>query len=102
MPPEDVLLWTMSRQRDIVVLFKAKNGLVDIPIDTLSSTNASFLQTRRQGAYAIPTSVVDSHLYSFYPSTIRLWNSLPVAAKNSLNADIFKSHLDKITIKSAY
>ena len=49
-----------------------------------------------------PASNVNSHLHSFYPNSIRLWNSLPVDVKSSKNAEVFKSKLDKITIRSAY
>ena len=72
---------------------------VDIPVEHLSLAPS---QTRRPGTYAIPTSNVNSHLYSFYPNSIRLWNSLPVDVKSSKNADVFKSKLDKITVRSAY
>ena len=53
--------------------FKARMGLMDIPFDLLNINNNN---SRRKGTYAIPTSNVDSHLYSLYPNTIRLWNSL--------------------------
>ena len=49
--------------------FKARMGLMDIPFDHLNINNNN---SRRKGTYAIPTSNVDSHLYSFYPNTIRL------------------------------
>ena len=84
----------------LVLFFKAKHGLVEIPIEKLSLNSS--IQTRRQGTYAIPTSVVDGHLYSFFPNTIRLWNSLPASAQKSKSADTFKSHLEKIVVRSAY
>jgi len=87
-------------QSKLILFFKAKHGIVEIPVDNLSFNYTS--QTRRQGTYAIPTSVVDGHLHSFYPSTIRLWNSLPVGVRTLPNADAFKSHLEKLTIKSAF
>jgi len=81
------------------LFFKGRTGGIDIPFNHLSLGPS---QNRRPGTYAIPTSNIDSHLYSFYPSTIRLWNSLPAEIKLSKNADAFKANLHKITLRSAY
>ena len=55
----------------LLTFFKAKHQLVDIPFYHLKQN------VRRSNNFFIPPSNVDSHLHSFYPSTIRLWNSLP-------------------------
>jgi len=81
------------------LLFKARHNLVEIPMDHLKLNSVS---TRRSGAYSIPTSNLDCHLHSFYPSTVRLWNSLPEECKQAGSADCFKKHLDSITLRSAY
>ena len=54
------------------MLFKIKNDIVHIPKDDLVSSY------RKPLNYFVPQSNVDAHLYSFFPSTIRSWNSLPV------------------------
>jgi len=93
------LSWKQLEERRAAIklnlFFKAKLGLIDIPFNHLVLAPS---QIRRPGAYAIPTSNVDSHLYSFYPNSIRLWNSLPAEIKSSSCADSFKAKLDKITI----
>ena len=61
------------------LFFKARMGLVDIPFDLQPMS----LSSRRPGTYAIPTSNVDAHLFSFYPNTIRLWNSLLAEIKSA-------------------
>jgi len=100
----DTLGWKPLEERraaiKLNIFFKAKLGLVDIPLNHISTN--SKLNSRRQGTHAIPASNVDSHLYSFYPNTIRLWNSLPDAGKIIKSADSFKSYLDKITLRSAF
>ena len=74
-------------QIKLKLFFKARQNLVEIPFTHLENTNSK----RRHGNYAIPTSSVDSHLYSFYPNTIRLWNSLPNEAKSTQSLDVFNN-----------
>ena len=45
--------------------------------------------------YALPYSSVDSHLHSFFPSTVRLWNPLAGEAKACESLSAFKAALDK-------
>ena len=74
------------------ILFKAKSGLVDISTEDLIPSAPG---TRRSATdYRIPQSTVDSHLHSFYPSTIRLWNSLPSSTKSCTDSDSFKRALE--------
>ena len=72
---------------------------MNIPFDHLNINNNN---SRRKGTYAIPTSNLDSHLYSFYPNTIRLWNSLPGEVKLSKDIDTFKARIDGITLRTTY
>ena len=84
----------------INIIFKARKGLMDVNVNHLAVNNSG---TRRGGrAYAIPQSNVNSHLYSFFPNSLRLWNTLPDAAKNSSNIESFKKIVDNITLRSAY
>ena len=97
------LNWKPLEERRAVIklnlLYKARNNMIDIPTSHLVINQSS---TRRKNNYAIPTSNVDSHLYSFYPNTIRLWNSLPVECMQQSSAESFKKAVDQIIIKSAY
>ena len=81
--------------------YKARNNMIEIPIDHLIVNNS---KTRRGGGqtYALPSSSVDSHLHSFYPSAVRLWNALPAEAKDCENLASFKNTLEKVTIRSSY
>ena len=70
---------TLSDRRAIGKLkmfYKATSGLADIPTSDLIPTAPG---TRRGSdeEYRIPYSRVNAHLHSYYPSTLRLWNSLP-------------------------
>ena len=84
----------------LCILLKAKFGLVNIPLNHLQSN----LSTTRRGnkGYTIPSSNINSHLYSFYPNTIRLWNSLPDNVKNCKTIESFKGQLEKTTVRATY
>ena len=88
--------WLPLRERrariKVTLLFKAFNGLIDIPPQDLLSRQ---IYTRsRANTLILPQSTVNSHLYSFYPDTIRLWNLLPEQIKYSESLPTFKSYMD--------
>ena len=88
--------WLPLRERrariKVTLLFKAFNGLIDIPPQDLLSRQ---IYTRsRANTLILPQSTVNSHLYSFYPDTIRLWNLLPEHIKYSESLPTFKSYMD--------
>ena len=80
--------------------FKGREKLMEIPLNHLTfkpnGTRGSYK------SYVLPSSGVDSHLHSFYPSTVRLWNTLPDAVKDINSADSFKSSTNKLVLRSAY
>ena len=59
------------------------------------------MQTRQPGYkhLDIPNSNVDSHLYPFFPNTIRLWNTLPDRIKVLDDTDQFKIALQSTTLR---
>ena len=76
------------------MLYKINNNLIHIPRDDLKPN------PRKPFKYLLPQSSVDSHLYSFFPSTVRLWNSIPISCKSRASLETFKSSLDNLTFKS--
>ena len=84
----------------LCTLFRAKLGLIDIPIQDLIQVKSN---TRRQTShYFTPQSTVDSHLYSLYPNTLRLWNSLPEDIKSISTVADLKHELKLTTIRCTY
>ena len=81
--------------------YKARSGSFSIPMAELIA-NRGRTRSGSSTTYILPHSEVDSHLHSFFPSTIRLWNTIPEEARNSSNIDCFKSRIDGITIKAQY
>ena len=76
----------------LTMMYKINSNLIHIPCDELIHN------PRKNDKFLIPSSSVDAHLFSFYPSTIRLWNSAPQDLKSSTSLASFKSSLEKITI----
>ena len=85
------------------IFYKGINKLIDIPIKEcqLNSHNINTRQNN-ENTYCIPKSKLDCHLYSYFPSSIRLWNSIPITIKCSPTVDTFKQSLDKIILKAKY
>ena len=86
-------------QNKLILFYKILNNQIHVPTDDLTNSQ----NPRRPLNFFVPQSSVDSHLYSFFPSTIRLWNSLPYRVKSSdtLSA-AFKGSFNKITIQASY
>ena len=84
----------------IKTFYKAKNNMLHIPINHLVTNNTS---TRRSGhCFSIPRSNTNTHLHSFFPDTIRLWNKLPLSTKTSSSLETFTKSLEKITLRCDY
>ena len=82
----------------VTLLYKIIHDLAIIDKTDLIPTNSP----RRAFYFFVPRSEKDVHLHSFFPSTILLWNSLPLVTKNSLTLSSFKEAVDQNTIISAY
>ena len=85
-------------QNKLLLFFKIRNNLVHAPHDDLVPLSTS----RRPLNYYVPRSRVDAHLHSFFPSSIRLWNSLPESVKSSDSLTTFKSAVATITVRASY
>ena len=74
------LCWPTLQQRrnlaSVTMLYKIQHQLVSI-------SNLHYLVPSRDHKCIQPFSPTNYHLYSFFPKTIRLWNSLPNQVANS-------------------
>ena len=84
----------------LTTLFKARAGTIEIPLDDLIPVGR--VTRHSKNSLQIPQSSVDSHLHSFFPSTIRLWNNLPQHIKDCNTLESFRSKLETHTIRDAY
>ena len=83
---------TQRRKNNKLVAFhKALIGEIHIPTHHLQNNHN---RTRNSNlTFRLPDSKINSHLYSFFPSTIRLWNKLPTTTKQQPSTSDFKRSL---------
>ena len=95
-------LFTMANTRALyrnqlkaLTMFKIVHNLIDVPSNTLLKPATSDHYTRGHTAkFQRPFTLrVDSHRYSFIPSAIKIWNSLPQDLINCTNINLFKQKL---------
>ena len=98
----DLLGWPPLQERrasiKLKMFYKIRSKTVCAPLDYLISLSTP----RRPFNYFVPQSLTDTHLQSFYPSTIRLWNSLPETVKSADSINTFTSAISSITIRCSY
>ena len=65
----------------ITIYHQARLKLVDISLEHLKIKNRLTKQGNDGPTYCRKFSPVNGHFYSFFPSTIALWNQLPAQVK---------------------
>jgi hypothetical protein len=78
------------KNNKLTIFFKGPKDQTNLPLGGIQPT------TRKPSKFMIPHSRVDTHLYSFLPSTLRQWNSLPDPIKNADTIDNFKENCKKL------
>ena len=76
-------------QNKVIIFHKARLNLIDIETGHLTYKSRETRMGGGELAYNRPTSAVDSHAFSFFPSTIKAWNRLPAALKSCKDMDQF-------------
>ena len=99
------LNWTPLSERrakiKTTLVYKAQNNLLHIPLNHLQS-NSRNTRSATKNNYAVPRSQTNVHLHSFYPSTVRLWNSTPAEVRSSVSLEQFKNKLKNVTLIDKY
>ena len=100
----DKLEWPTLEERrlqtKLVTFQKCRLKEIDIPTDHLT------LKTRRTRlggdgpTYQRLFSDIDSHIYSFFPHTLLLWNYLPPEVRTSTDINYFSSQIKNINLIS--
>ena len=67
-------LQSRRTQTKLIALYKIINGFLTVPTHDLVPKSRSL----RSGYYQQPMTLIDAYKYSFFPSTLKLWNQLPV------------------------
>ena len=77
----------------VILTYKIYNNLVDINSGELLQP-ASTMTRGHPLKFKHLQAHVDAFKYSFYPSTIKIWNSLPSEVALSSNFEQFKNNLN--------
>ena len=78
----------------LVTFHKIINQQIQIPNNDLNLVHTATRGHHRR--YTRPLSRVDCHLHSFFPSAIKLWNSLPPDTVTETNLEKFKQLINFI------
>ena len=74
-----------------VLFYKFHNGLVNCKLpDSVTRCSSRSLTRSHHLAYQRPQSNILTHCYSFFPRTLRVWNSLPCEVVTSPSLDSFR------------
>jgi len=68
------LLYNSEERAKLIMMYKIVTDLVDIPRDCFTPTDSHL----RKGYYMQLMTHADSYKFSFFPSVIKLWNTLPL------------------------
>ena len=73
------------------LFYKFHNGLVNRKLpDSVTRCSSRSLTRSHHLAYQRPQSNIPTHCYSFFPRTLRVWNSLPCEVVTSPSLDSFR------------
>lgn len=84
-------LETRRLRSRLIMMYKIRNDLIDIPATSYLTPG----DTRTRGSkYRQPPTYKDVYKFSFFPRTIRDWNSLSDDVKEASTIDGFKKQLN--------
>ena len=94
------LHWNTLQERRMQVksamLYRIVHNLVAIPVTRFLIPVRTYRGHSMK--FFISQATVNSHLYSFFPSTIRIWNQLPECAVSAPSLETFKQRLPLCTL----
>ena len=76
-------------QTKLIALYKIINGFLTVPTHDLVPKSRSL----RSGYYQQPMILIETYKYLFFPSTLKLWNQLPVDVIDSPTINDFCNNL---------
>ena len=96
----NVLEWdtleNRRRQQRLTMMYKIHHGLVAVNKDAYMCPTIRPSKNNNNLAYMIPDTGPDYYNQSYFPRTIREWNSLPTDTVNAATLDSFRSRLSAL------
>jgi hypothetical protein len=83
-------------------LYKIDHGFVDVLASTYLQPLAGYTTRGHSRKFVIPHTRVNAFRYSFFPSTIMLWNTLPSTVVMAQSFDTFKTNLLAVHLLPTY
>ncbi len=80
----------------LCLFYKIVNGMVLIPADQYLIPISRSTRLHHPLAFQIPHSNSDYHKFSFFPRTIRVWNSLPHSFVSAPTIDAYKAKIQTL------
>ena len=98
------LNWQTLKQRrsqaKVIMFYCIIHNLVEVPVDHLCPAAVSL--RGHTSKYHLPYARIAVYQHSYYPSAIRLWNSLDPSALQAPTLDVFKTHIQMGTTVSVH
>ena len=92
------LVWeTLELRRKkarLIMLYKMHRNLVEIAQQKYLEPTGCSSRHMHKFSYQVPASKTNYHLYSFFPNTIRDWNSLPLNVIEARSINSFRAQLN--------
>ena len=82
------------RKARLTMLYKMHYNLVEIDHQKYLEPAGRSSRHMHKFSYKVPASKTNYHLFSFFPNTIRDWNSLPLNVVEAQSVNSFRAKLD--------
>ena len=86
------LLEERRKAHRLNIFYLAVNNSIALPIPNYFLPKRRFTRSFSNGSFIQANCNHDYYFYSFFPRTIRDWNSLPSGIRTSTNFSVFKDH----------
>ena len=87
---------TLQKRREnlrLCTIYKMHNSLVDFNTSQYITPSTRLSRNSHPLCYTVPRSRTEQHLQSFFPRTVRQWNSLSTEAVMASTVEAFRHHL---------
>ena len=78
----------------LIMLYKMHCNLVEMAQQKYLEPTGCSSRHMHKFSYKVPASKTNYHLYSFFPNTIRDWNSLPLNVVEARSINSFRAQLN--------
>jgi len=86
------------KRKRIILLYKSINGLIALNIPNYFMPISTNTRIRHHQTYHFTYIKTNAYMNSYFPKTIREWNSLPNQIIDCDSIDLFQENLDTVII----